>query len=63
MSAHYADYAVKKLHTVCFIIRLQASSKFIFLTGYPAALQTGSSLNVIWAPTAGQAPPQSGHLP
>lgn len=28
-----------------------------------AALQTGSSLNVIWAPTAGQAPPQSGHLP
>ena len=32
-ASHYADCAVKKLHAVCFIIRLQAFSKLIFLTG------------------------------
>lgn len=65
--AHYADCAGKELHTVCFIIRLQASSKWIFLPGSshflssrPADRQL-SECNM--APTAGQAPPQSGHLP
>lgn len=67
--AHYADCAgEEELHTVCFIIRLykhpqNLSSSPAPVALSPAALQTGSSLNVIWAPTAGQAPPQSGHLP
>lgn len=39
-ASHYADSAGDLLHTLCFIIRLQGSSKMIFFTGCSHSLSS-----------------------